>query len=662
MTVSLVMVPRSVPGRPRSGAASTPAFDSLADIETLFRDIPLSAVRQIRTTANSIGPLWLALVVTHTLANTIAYLDELVRRGVAIDAFAGKLFMFLSAGMDLIEEIAKFRASRVLWSDLLEKRYGAAAESRALRVFAYTAGSNVTAQAPYTNVVRVILEALAAVLGGVQTLDTSGFDEALGTPTLDSVTLAPRTQQVILEETSLRGVADPLGGAHVVEHLTDELIARVRRARPAGRWPPSCSGSVTRSAPPPRRRPRRPAELQHIPFRTTEQDYPTVDPTFDSYSLTEEHQAVREAVRKLAEAEIAPHAAEADENEQFPTASRDALNRAGFGAIHIPEAYGGDGADSVATCIVIEEVARVCASSSLIPAVNKLGTMPILLAGSEDLKRLVLPSIASGEAMASYALSEREAGSDTASMRARARLDGDHWVLNGTKAWITNAGESTWYTVFAVSDPDAAKPIDGISAFVVHRDDPGFEIGSKERKLGIKGSPTREIHFVDCTIPLDRVIGEPGTGLRTALATLDHTRPTIGAQAVGIAQGALDAAISYVKERRQFRRPIADNQAVQFMLADMGMKIEAARHMVYVAAARAERGEPNLGFISAAAKCFASDVAMEVTTDAVQLFGGAGYTRDFPVERMMRDAKITQIYEGTNQIQRIVMSRALLRA
>jgi alkylation response protein AidB-like acyl-CoA dehydrogenase len=246
-------------------------------------------------------------------------------------------------------------------------------------------------------------------------------------------------------------------------------------------------------------------------------------------------------------------------------------------------------------------------------------------------------------------------------MRARARLDGDHWVLNGTKAWITNAGESTWYTVMAVTDPDAAKPANGISAFVVHADDPGFEVGPKERKLGIKGSPTREIHFADCTIPADRIIGEPGTGLKTALRTLDHTRPTIGAQAVGIAQGALDAAIAYVKERKQFGKNIAEFQGVQFMLADMAMKVEAARHMVYVSAAKAERGEPNLGFISSAAKCFASDVAMEVTTDAVQLFGGAGYTRDFPVERMMRDAKITQIYEGTNQIQRMVMARNLLR-
>ncbi|GAA3843336.1 acyl-CoA dehydrogenase family protein [Saccharothrix violaceirubra] len=386
-----------------------------------------------------------------------------------------------------------------------------------------------------------------------------------------------------------------------------------------------------------------------------------MDPNFGTYQLAEEHEALREAVRALADKEIAPHAADVDERERFPTEALNALVKSGFAAVHVPAEYDGQGADSVATCIVIEEVARVCASSSLIPAVNKLGTMPILLAASEDLKRQVLPSIASGEAMASYALSEREAGSDTASMRARARLDGDHWVLNGTKCWITNAGESAWYTVMAVTDPDAPKKSQGISAFVVHKDDPGFVVGSKERKLGIKGSPTREIHFENCTIPEDRIIGEPGTGLKTALRTLDHTRPTIGAQAVGIAQGALEAAVAYVKDRKQFGTAISDFQGVQFMLADMAMKVEAARHMVYVAAAKAERGEPNIGFITAAAKCFASDVAMSVTTDAVQLFGGAGYTRDFPVERMMRDAKITQIYEGTNQIQRVVMSRALLR-
>jgi alkylation response protein AidB-like acyl-CoA dehydrogenase len=308
---------------------------------------------------------------------------------------------------------------------------------------------------------------------------------------------------------------------------------------------------------------------------------------------------------------------------------------------------------------VIEEVARVCASSSLIPICNKLGTTGLLLRGSSALKEQVLPSIAAGEAMASYALSEREAGSDAASMRTRAKRVGDDWVLNGSKCWISNGGVSTWYTVMAVTDPD--KGARGISAFVVHKDDPGFVVGAKEHKMGIKGSPTTELYFEDCRIPGDRIIEAEGTGFKTALATLDHTRPTIGAQAVGIAQGALDAALAYVTERRQFGRAINEFQGVQFMLADMALKIEAARLMVYAAAARAERGDEGMGFLSSASKCFASDIAMEVTTDAVQLFGGYGYTSDFPVERFMRDARITQIYAGTNQIQRMVMARALLK-
>jgi alkylation response protein AidB-like acyl-CoA dehydrogenase len=383
------------------------------------------------------------------------------------------------------------------------------------------------------------------------------------------------------------------------------------------------------------------------------------NPDFDVYKLPEEHHELRAAIRALAEREIEPYAKEVDEDSRFPEEALAALNASGFNAVHIPEQYGGQGADSVAACIVIEEVARVDASASLIPAVNKLGTMGLILSGSEELKKQVLPSIANEGGMASYALSEREAGSDAASMRTRAKADGDDWILNGTKCWITNGGRSTWYTVMAVTDPD--RGANGISAFMVHKDDEGFSVGPKEKKLGIKGSPTTELYFENCRIPGDRIIGEPGTGFKTALQTLDHTRPTVGAQAVGLAQGALDATVAYTKERKQFGKSISEFQGVQFELADMAMKVEAARLMVYTAAARAERGEPNLGFISAAAKCFASDTAMDVTESAVQLFGGAGYTTDFPVERMMRDAKITQIYEGTNQIQRVVMSRALLR-
>jgi len=385
----------------------------------------------------------------------------------------------------------------------------------------------------------------------------------------------------------------------------------------------------------------------------------TSDPSYSIYTLTEEHELLRKAVRSLAEDKIAPRAAEIDEQAEYPWDVHEAIKRADLMAIHVPEEYGGAGADKIAHSIVVEEVARVCASSSLIPMVNKLGTTGLILSGSEELKHEFLPAVASGEATFSYALSEREAGSDAAAMKTRAVRDGDSYVLNGTKCWITGAGVSTHYTVMAVTDP--SKGAKGISAFVVHADDPGFSVGTKERKLGIKGSPTCEIYFEDCRIPASRMIGEEGTGFITALKTLDHTRSMIGAQAVGIAQGALDASVAYVKERRQFGKAIADFQGVQFMLADMAMKTEAARQMVYVAAAKAERGAPDTTFASSAAKCFASDTAMSVTTDAVQLFGGYGYTRDFPVERMMRDAKITQIYEGTNQVQRMVMARQLLK-
>jgi alkylation response protein AidB-like acyl-CoA dehydrogenase len=383
-----------------------------------------------------------------------------------------------------------------------------------------------------------------------------------------------------------------------------------------------------------------------------------VDPSYELYSLTEEHQLLRKAVRELAEDKIAPRAAEIDEQAEYPWDVHEELKRADLLALHVPEQYGGTGADRIAHSVVVEEIARVCASSSLIVAANKLGTMGLILSGSQDLKSRYLPQVAAGEATFSYALSEREAGSDAAAMKTRAVRDGDSYVLNGTKCWITGAGVSTHYTVMAVTDPTRGGK--GISAFVVHADDPGFSVGTKERKLGIKGSPTCEIYLEDCRIPADRMIGEEGTGFGTVLATLDHTRSMIGAQAVGIAQGALDASVAYVKERKQFGKAVADFQGVQFMLADMAMKIAAARHLVYAANASAERGDPDLTFLSSASKTFASDTAMEVTTDAVQLFGGYGYTRDFPVERMMRDAKITQIYEGTNQVQRMVMARQVL--
>ncbi|GAA2546108.1 MULTISPECIES: acyl-CoA dehydrogenase [Streptomyces] len=378
---------------------------------------------------------------------------------------------------------------------------------------------------------------------------------------------------------------------------------------------------------------------------------------FDLYRPSEEHDMLRDAVRSLAEAKIAPYAAAVDEEARFPQEALDALVANDLHAVHVPEEYGGAGADALATVIVIEEVARVCASSSLIPAVNKLGSLPVILSGSEELKKKYMAPLAKGDAMFSYCLSEPDAGSDAAGMKTKAVRDGDHYVLNGVKRWITNAGVSEYYTVMAVTDP--TKRSKGISAFVVEKSDEGVSFGAPEKKLGIMGSPTREVYLDNVRIPADRMIGEEGTGFATAMKTLDHTRITIAAQALGIAQGALDYAKGYVRERKQFGKPIADFQGVQFMLADMAMKIEAARQLTYAAAAKSERGDSDLTFQGAAAKCFASDVAMEVTTDAVQLLGGYGYTRDYPVERMMRDAKITQIYEGTNQVQRIVMARNL---
>ena len=379
----------------------------------------------------------------------------------------------------------------------------------------------------------------------------------------------------------------------------------------------------------------------------------------DFYALPEEHQAIREAVRAICDAKIAPYATEVDEEARYPREAAEALLAADFHAPHVPEEYGGAGADALATVLVIEEVARACVSSSLIPAVNKLGSLPVQISGSEELKAKYLGALARGEGGFSYCLSEPDAGSDAGGMKTKAVRDGDEWVLDGVKRWITNAGESEFYTVMAVTDPEK-KTRGGISAFVVEKSDEGVSFGAPEKKLGIKGSPTREVYLDKVRIPADRMIGEEGTGFATAMKTLDHTRVTIAAQAVGVAQGALDYALGYAKERQQFGKSIADFQGLQFLLADMGMKVEAARQMTYAAAGRSERGDSDLTFFGAAAKCFASDVAMEVTVNAVQVLGGYGYTREYPVERMMRDAKITQIYEGTNQVQRIVMARQLL--
>lgn len=376
------------------------------------------------------------------------------------------------------------------------------------------------------------------------------------------------------------------------------------------------------------------------------------------YELSDEHRMIRETIRAICEDKIAPYAAEVDEQARYPQEAHDALVASDFHAAHIPEEYGGAGADALASAIIVEEIARVDVSASLIPAVNKLGSLPVQLGGSEDLKHKYLGALARGEGNFSYCLSEPDAGSDAANQQTKAVKDGDHWVLNGTKRWISNAGVSEFYTVLAQTDP--SKRSKGITAFVVEKSDAGISFGAPEKKLGIKGSPTREVYLEDVRIPADRIIGEVGEGFSIAMRTLDHSRIAIAAQAVGVAQGALDYALGYAQERTQFGKAIADFQGLQFMLADMGMKIEAARQLVYAAAGRSERNEADLTFFGAAAKCFASDTAMQVTVDAVQVLGGYGYTRDYPVERMLRDAKITQIYEGTNQVQRIVMARQLL--
>jgi len=383
------------------------------------------------------------------------------------------------------------------------------------------------------------------------------------------------------------------------------------------------------------------------------------NPDFDLYRPSVEHEFLRESVRSLARDKIAPRASEIDESGEFPYDVLAALTASDFHAIHVPQEYGGAGGDALAACIVIEEVARACASSSLIPAVNKLGSMPLMIGGSEEIKSEYLPRLARGEGMFSYGLSEPEAGSDAGGMRTSAVRDGDDWVINGGKRWITNAGVSKFYTVMAVTDPDK-RTRGGITAFLIEADDEGFSTGALEKKMGIKGSPTRELYFDNVRIPDTRRVGDVGAGFALALATLDHTRVTIGAQAVGIAQGALDYAVGYAKERKQFGKAIAEFQGLQFMLADMAIKLEAARQFVYAAAAKSERGDSDLSAFGAAAKCFASDVAMSITTDAVQVLGGYGYVRDYPVERMMRDAKITQLYEGTNQVQRIVVAKHLL--
>jgi alkylation response protein AidB-like acyl-CoA dehydrogenase len=376
----------------------------------------------------------------------------------------------------------------------------------------------------------------------------------------------------------------------------------------------------------------------------------------DVFTLPAEYNELRSSLRSLSEKEIAPFAQSVDADHRYPQEAHDALVKAGLFAAHVPTEFGGDGADALAACLIIEEVARVCASASLIPAVNKLGSLPLILSGNKEQKERWLRPLAHGKGF-SYCLSESEAGSDASALKTKAERKGDGWVINGSKKWISNAGVSEFYTVIAQTDPALGSK--GITAFVLEKSDPGVSFGAPEKKMGFRGSPTREVYFDNVEIGDDRRISEVGKGFALAMDTLDHTRITIAAQALGIAQGALDFAKKYAHERKQFGKEIFDFQGVQFMLADMAIAVETARQITYAAAAKSERLDKDLKFFSAASKTYATDVAMKVTTDAVQILGGYGYVSDYPVERMMRDAKLTQIYEGTNQIQRIVIARNL---
>ena len=374
-------------------------------------------------------------------------------------------------------------------------------------------------------------------------------------------------------------------------------------------------------------------------------------------TLTEEQHEFRRVMRQFCDAKIAPLAAEIDRSGDYSWATFEALKTIELTALSFPVEYGGAGATLVDQAIAAEELARACVATSLQFLISKLGMLPVLNFGSEALKAKYVPRVASGASQCSYALSEADAGSDVASMTTKAEADGDAWILNGSKCWITNAGVSDLYTVFTRTSPDRHR---GITAFLVEAEW-GVQVDKLEHKLGLRGSPTGVIRLDGVRVPDANRIGEVGQGFAAAMHTLDRSRPTIGAQAVGVAQGALDFALGYMKERKTFGRPLADNQGLQWMAADCAMRIEAARGLVYKACAIVDEGDPrgDLSMAGAMAKCFASDVAMQVTTDAVQFLGGYGYTNDFPVERMMRDAKITQIYEGTNQIQRMVIAKKL---
>jgi alkylation response protein AidB-like acyl-CoA dehydrogenase len=376
------------------------------------------------------------------------------------------------------------------------------------------------------------------------------------------------------------------------------------------------------------------------------------------YYLSEEQRMVMELARSIAREKIAPVAGHHDETETYPEEPMRLLAQQGLMGIWLPEAYGGSDMGALAVALVAEEIAWACAATATNWGATPLGGYPILLAGTEDQKRRYLPRIAAGEILAAYSLSEPDAGSDAASLRTTAVRRGDRYVLNGTKLWCSNGSHAGVITLFATVDP--SKGPKGITAFLVEPGFPGFAVGKQERKMGIRASPTVALHLQDCEVPVENRLGEEGEGFRIAMRTLDYTRPMTGATAVGVGQAALDAATAYAKERRQFGKPIAAFQGLQFMLADMAMQVHGARLMVHHVASLVDRDVAGTVLEASMAKCFAADAAMKVATDAVQVFGGVGYTRDFPVERFMRDAKIMQIYEGTNQIQRLVIARELL--
>jgi alkylation response protein AidB-like acyl-CoA dehydrogenase len=378
------------------------------------------------------------------------------------------------------------------------------------------------------------------------------------------------------------------------------------------------------------------------------------------YFLTEDQIHIRDLARRLAREKVVPVRAELDEKEEFPWELMHTLAELGLFGIYIPEEYGGLGLGTMDNCLAVEELSWACVGVSVSFAASGLGAYPILLMATEEQKKKYLPQIASGEKLAAFGLTEPQAGSDVSGIRTRAVRDGDHYILNGTKQWITNGGEAEIYSVVAVTDP--SRGARGASAFIVEKGMPGFSFGKKEKKLGIRCSATRELIFEDCRVPAENLIGgKEGRGFLTVMRTFDNSRPGIGSQGVGLAQGALDAAVSYAKDRHQFGKPISSFQAIQHMLADMAIQVEAARALVYSVARYVDSKPKNFSKVAAITKVFPSDTAMRVTTDAVQVLGGYGYTRDFPVEKMMRDAKILQIYEGTNQIQRNIIGQALVK-